>query len=100
VPGLVVEDLAGCTFCPTDGIADPHLVTQGYVAAGRRAGARFELECPVTGIRVDGGAVAAVITPGGETATRMVVNAAGPFAAEIGHMAGLDLPVVPVRRQM
>jgi sarcosine oxidase subunit beta len=100
VPELRTDDLRGATFCPTDGIADPHLVTQGYVAAARRLGATFLFEAPVTGVRVAGGAVRGVITEGGETAAPVIVNAAGPYAAEIGRMAGVEIPVQPVRRQM
>lgn len=100
VPELRTDDLLGCTFCPTDGIADPHLVTQGYVAAARRLGAQFVFDRPVTGIRVEDGAVRGVVTAAGETATAAVVNAAGPHAAEVGRMAGVEIPVVPVRRQV
>jgi sarcosine oxidase, subunit beta len=100
VPELCVDDLLGCTFCPTDGIADPYLVTQGYVAAARRLGAEFVLDTAVTGVKVEGGAVRAVVTAAGETETRHLVNGAGPYAAEIGRLAGVDIPVVPVRRQI
>jgi sarcosine oxidase subunit beta len=100
VPELCVDDLVGCTFCPTDGIADPHLVTQGYVAAARRHGAEFVLDTAVTGVRVEGGRVRGVTTPAGETAAPHLVNAAGPYAAEVGRLAGVEVPVVPVRRQI
>lgn len=100
VPELAVHDLVGCTYCPTDGIADPHLVTQGFVTAARRFGAEFALDTPVSGITVEGDRVRSVTTPGGTTAVGAVVNAAGPFAAEIGGLAGVEVPVVPVRRQM
>ena len=100
VPELCADDLLGCTFCPTDGIADPHLVTQGYVAAARRHGAEFVLDTAVTGVRVEGGAVRGVVTAAGETATRHLVNGAGPYAAEVGRLAGVEVPVVPVRRQI
>ena len=100
VPGLETADLVGCTFCPTDGIADPHLVTQGFVAAARRHGAAFEFARAATGVRVEGGRVRGVLTEAGEIACSTVVNAAGPFAAEVAKWAGIELPVSPVRRQM
>jgi sarcosine oxidase subunit beta len=100
VPGLETADLVGCTFCPTDGIADPHLVTQGFVGAARRHGALFELGRAATGVRVEGGRVRGVLTDAGEIACPVVVNAAGPYAAEVAKWAGLELPVAPVRRQM
>ncbi|HEV8479561.1 MAG TPA: FAD-binding oxidoreductase [Candidatus Eisenbacteria bacterium] len=100
VPGLEIGDLVGCTFCPTDGIADPHLVTQGFVAAARRHGAVFELGRAATGVRVENGRVRGVLTAEGEIAAPVVVNAAGPYAAEVARWAGVELPVAPLRRQM
>ena len=99
-PLLATGDLAGATFCPTDGLADPHGVTAAYCAAAKRLGAGFEFETEVTGVRVTGGRVTGVVTNRGELATGVVINAAGPFAAEIGAMAGVPLPVVPLRRQI
>jgi sarcosine oxidase subunit beta len=100
VPGLEIGDLVGCTFCPTDGIADPHLVTQGFVAAARGHGAQFEFARPATGVVVESGRVRGVRTEAGDISCSTVVNAAGPFAAEVAKWAGLELPVSPVRRQM
>jgi sarcosine oxidase, subunit beta len=94
------DDLLGATFCASDGLADPHGVTAAYFAAARRLGARLELECAVTGIRVEGGRVRGVETARGAIATPVVVNAAGPAAAAVGALAGVEVPVVPVRRQI
>src|ERR1700716_4457254 len=55
VPILNVEDVLGCTFCPTDGIASPADVTSGYAAAARRMGARLKEGVGVTGIDVAAG---------------------------------------------
>jgi len=54
----------------------------------------------VTGIEIEAGRVVAVQTPLGRVTTPMVVNAAGPWAGIVGQMAGVELPIVPVRRQM
>jgi sarcosine oxidase subunit beta len=99
-PLLFTDDLVGGTFCGSDGLADPHAVTAAYFAAAKRRGAVFEFDCEVTGVSVDGGRVRAVSTAQGEIATPVVVNAAGPFAAGVAAMAGFDLPVQPVRRQI
>ncbi len=98
VPELFVDDLLGATFCPTDGLGNPHEVTQAYVAHARELGARFEFARPATGLRLEGGRVAGVTTAAGDIATPLVINAAGPHAAEIARWAGVDLPVEPVRR--
>lgn len=99
-PLLRTEDLLGATFCGTDGLADPHGVTAAYFAAAKRRGAHFEFECRVTGIDVEGGRVAGVVTTGGRIASPIVINAAGPHAAAIGALAGVEVPVEPVRRQI
>ncbi len=99
VPLVNLDGVLGGTFCSRDGLADPNSVTQGFAKAATRLGAQIETETMVTGLQVEGGRVVAVQTDQGEVATRAVVNCAGPWAADIGKMVGLDIPVVPVRRQ-
>ncbi|HEV2415358.1 MAG TPA: FAD-binding oxidoreductase [Candidatus Dormibacteraeota bacterium] len=100
VPVLNVEDVLGCTFCPTDGIASPADVTSGYAAAARRHGARLKEGLEVVGIDVAGGRVQGVRTSAGDVATRVLFNCAGAWSASIGRMAGLEIPVLPYRRQI
>ncbi len=99
VPLVNLDGVLGGTFCSRDGLADPNSVTQGFAKAATRLGAQIETETMVTGLQVEGGRVVAVQTDQGEVATRTVVNCAGPWAADIGRMAGLEIPIVPVRRQ-
>ncbi|MDQ2943497.1 MAG: FAD-binding oxidoreductase, partial [Candidatus Dormibacteraeota bacterium] len=98
VPVLNVDDVLGCTFCPSDGIASPADVTSGYTAAARRHGARLKEGVEVIGIDVASGRVQGVRTSAGDVATRLVVNCAGARSASIGRMAGLEIPVLPYRR--
>ena len=100
VPILNVEDVLGCTFCPSDGIASPADVTSGYAAAARRHGARLHEGVEVMGIDVAGDRVQAVRTSIGEVSTRLVFNCAGAWSSSIGRMAGLEIPVLPYRRQV
>jgi sarcosine oxidase, subunit beta len=100
VPVLNVDDVLGCTFCPTDGIASPADVTMGYASAARRLGARLKERIEVTGIDVASGRVQGVRTSAGDVATRMVINCAGAWAASIGRLAGLEIPVLPYRRHI
>jgi len=99
VPLVNLDGVLGGTFCLRDGLADPNSVTQGFAKGARKNGVQIEMETTVTGIRTERGRVAAVITDRGEIATHTVVNCAGPWAAQIGAMAGLDIPIVPLRRQ-
>jgi len=98
--GLQVEGVVGTTFCARDGIADPNGVTMGFAKAAQAAGARVYRETEVTGIAAQAGRIAAVQTTRGMISTRAVVNAAGPWARSVGRMAGLDVPVLPYRRQI
>jgi sarcosine oxidase subunit beta len=75
-------------------------VVLGYAGAARRLGARLVTGCTVTGVRVEDGEVRAVLTDGGEVRTGTVVCAAGAWSAGVGAMAGVELPVVPLRRQV
>jgi sarcosine oxidase subunit beta len=100
VPVLNVDDVLGCTFCPTDGIASPADVTAGYAAAARRLGARVREGVEVVGVDVTGARVQGVRTSQGPITTRLVFDCAGPWAASIGRMAGLEIPVLPYRRHI
>src|SRR3981081_2064315 len=100
VPVLNVDDVLGCTFCPSDGIASPADVTSGYATAARRHGARLKEGVEVIGIDVASDRVQGVRTSAGDIATRLVVNCAGAWSASIGRMAGLEIPVLPYRRHI
>ncbi len=99
-PYLYLDDLVGGTFCPRDGYADPYSVAMGFAKQARRMGVNIREETEVLDIKVSKGKVRAVVTNQGEIATPVVVNVAGPWAAQVGSMAGLELPVVPYRRQV
>jgi sarcosine oxidase, subunit beta len=100
VPELNVTDVVGGTFCPSDGIAGPNEVTAGYVAAARRCGAQVFESVNVEAIEREGDRVTAVTANRERIATAMVVNCAGPFAATVGEMAGVEVPVRPFRRHI
>jgi sarcosine oxidase subunit beta len=95
-----LDDVLGGTFCEKDGIGDPHVFTHGYANAAKRLGAVFELETEVTDISVEGGKVRGVSTMNGSIGCKVVINAAGPYAAQIGKMVGVELPIEPVKRQI
>jgi sarcosine oxidase subunit beta len=99
-PFINTEDVRGATYCARDGYLGPHEVVQGYAMGARRRGVRIFQKTPVLGVLVEHDRVQGVRTPRGDIATRTVLNAAGPYAAVVGRMAGLDLPVKPLRRQV
>jgi sarcosine oxidase subunit beta len=100
MPSLNVEDVHGGTFCPSDGLAGPNEVTSGYVAAARRQGAQVVDGVGVDAIERDGDAVCAVLAAGTRVSTPLVVNCAGPYAAAVGALASVAVPVKPFRRHL
>lgn len=99
LPLMRLDDVLGGTWNPLDGLADPNGVVQGYISAARRLGAKCLSDMEVQRIRREG-RLFTVGTKSGEVVTPSIVNAAGPWAAQIGSMAGIDIPVFPVRRQI
>jgi sarcosine oxidase subunit beta len=100
VPALNVDDVVLGTYCATDGYADPHSVVQGFAKGARQLGVDIQTGAVVTHIDVSKGAVRAVTSSEGTIHTATVVDAAGPWFAEVAGMAGLELPVRPYRRQI
>lgn len=100
LPMMNFEDALGGLFGPDDGLADNGAVVQGYVSAAARLGVRGLAGVEVTGIETAGGRVRAVVTDKGRIETPLLIDTAGAWAGEIGRMAGLEIPVQPVKRQL
>lgn len=100
LPQLAADDVIAATFHAGDGLADPHGVVNGYIAAARRQGVQIFAGTPATDIDTVNGRITAVHTPKGKITCEQVVNAAGPWSAVVSEMAGVPLPVTPLRRQM
>jgi sarcosine oxidase subunit beta len=99
-PLVETDGVLAAAWSPDDGYCTPESVVLGYAAGARRAGARIVRGCALTGIAVDAGRVTAVETDLGTIRTEAVVCAAGPWSGQIGEMAGVELPVTPLRRQV
>lgn len=92
----VSPDVIGATFRQNDGWLSSHEATQGFA---KGSDALFFLRTQAVDIETDSKGVAGVVTSRGKISTRIIVNAAGPFAGVVGKMAGVELPVETVRRQ-
>ncbi|MDX2675173.1 NAD(P)/FAD-dependent oxidoreductase [Streptomyces sp. NY05-11A] len=99
-PLIRTEELRAAAFSPDDGHCTPEAVVHGYAAAARRCGARILRHTAVTGIERQGAAITAVQTTLGRITTSAVICAAGAWSRAVGAMAGVDLPVQPLRRQI
>lgn len=99
-PYLKVDDLRGGTFCSWEGYAGPYEALSGFAKGARQGGVKIYEGTEVQGVVQDGRKIVGVRTSKGDIAAPRVVNAAGPYAAEVGKMAGVDVPVKPYRRQI
>jgi 4-methylaminobutanoate oxidase (formaldehyde-forming) len=98
-PPLSSAGVLGAAFLPTDGYVDPSQLTFALAEGARRRGAELLTGTRVTGIRVRRGRVAAVETDRGDIETEVVVNAGGMYAGEVGALAGVNVPVVPMAHE-
>jgi sarcosine oxidase subunit beta len=92
--------LLSATVSPLDGHDSPEAVVQGYAAAARAHGASVATACSVTGVDLDGDLIRRVHTEHGAVETDVVVCAAGAWSPEVARMVGVELPVVPVLREV
>ncbi len=99
-PYLKIEDLRGGTFCPWEGYAGPYEALTGFVKGARRGGVKIYENMEAHQILCEGGKVIGVRTSQGDISAPIVVNASGPYAGEVGKMAGIAVPVRPFRRQL
>jgi sarcosine oxidase, subunit beta len=99
LPLMKFEDAICGTFNPKDGTVDPNSVVAGYLSAAQKLGVKALTGAEVTGIRISGDQIEAVETAQGSIQTHMILNAAGPWAGLIGQMAGVEIPIIPLRRQ-
>ena len=98
-PLMSTDGVVGAAWLPTDGYLDPSQLTYALADGARRAGAQILTSTRVTGIDVRDGRVRGVRTERGDVEAEVVVNAAGMFAAEVGRLAGVRVPVVPMSHE-
>ncbi|MGQ9508708.1 MAG: NAD(P)/FAD-dependent oxidoreductase [Thermodesulfobacteriota bacterium] len=100
IPDLYSEDLIGSSFSSQDGYMDPHNTLQGFIRKAKQLGVQY-LYQEVVGILRKGDHLKGVKTKDGTSYfSSIIVNAAGPYAGEVGKMAGIEIPVTPVRRMV
>jgi 4-methylaminobutanoate oxidase (formaldehyde-forming) len=98
-PLMTTEGVLGAVHLPTDGYLDPSQLTYALADGARRGGCQIFTNTRVTGIDVERGRVRRVRTERGDIETELVVNAGGMYAAEIGRMAGVRVPIVPMAHE-
>lgn len=100
LPLMRFDDALAGTFNAKDGTVDPNSVVMGYIGAAQKLGVTALNGVEVVGVTVRGGEVRSVKTNLGEIEARVVLNAAGPWSGLIAQMAGIQIPITPLRRQI
>src|SRR5438477_7678001 len=98
-PPLEAGGVLGAAYLPTDGYVDPSQLTFALAEGARRRGAEIATHTRVTAVRTSRNRVTAVETDRGDVQTELVVNAGGMFAGEIGALAGVVVPIVPMAHE-
>ncbi len=98
-PLMEVGDLVGASWLPTDGQASPSDITQSLARGARMHGATIVENVRVTGFDIEEGRIRRVRTTLGDIACDKVVNCAGQWARQVGAMAGINVPLQPVKHQ-
>jgi glycine cleavage system aminomethyltransferase T/glycine/D-amino acid oxidase-like deaminating enzyme len=98
-PPMTTDGVLGAAFLPTDGYVDPSQLTFALAEGARRRGAEIATGTRVTGIAVERDRVTAVETDRGSIETDVVVDAGGMYAREVGELAGVNVPIVPMAHE-
>ncbi|HWK68688.1 MAG TPA: FAD-dependent oxidoreductase [Rhizobiaceae bacterium] len=98
-PLMDAGDLVGASWLPSDGQASPSDITQSLAKGARMHGTKLFEGVRVTGFEIEGGLIAKVKTDKGDIACDKVVNCAGQWARQLGAMAGVNVPLQPVKHQ-
>jgi 4-methylaminobutanoate oxidase (formaldehyde-forming) len=98
-PPMSTDGVVGAAYLPTDGYIDPSQLTFALAAGARRGGADIHTSTRVTAITTRNGTVTGVVTDQGEIEAEVVVNAGGMFAQELGALAGVNVPIVPMAHE-
>jgi sarcosine oxidase subunit beta len=99
-PQLRADDVVGGSFCSSDGFIDPYSAMNGFIRWAIDHGATLWKNTNVVSFTQDHNGIAKVETTNGSVATRKVINCAGPWAAEVASIVGMELPVQPLRRML
>ena len=96
---MSTETCVGGLWCPTDGYADPSMLTQSLARGARQNGGKIFRDTLVEGFKNDGKRITKVITNQGTIECDTIVNAAGMWARRIGKMAGVNVPLAVIEHQ-
>ena len=91
-----VSSISLALWVPSDGYVQPNSLVNAYIAAAKDLGVNVCTQTPVVDVEITEGAVSGVVTTRGRVSTKILINAAGPWAGALARKSGIELPVVPV----
>ena len=100
LPHCNLGDYIGATYGPNDGTMDPYAVLMGFKAKARSLGAEYITDEAIEICKQDKKVTGVKLASGSELKSEIVLNCAGAWAAEIAGSVGVEIPVVPVKRQV
>ncbi|MSU35070.1 MAG: FAD-binding oxidoreductase [Pedosphaera sp.] len=98
-PSMDFSSAQGILWCPSDGYMTPRSVAASYRYNAARMGVRFATATALETVRLQNGRVTGIHTNRGHAECRYLINAAGANAYHVARLAGLELPIVPVRHE-
>jgi 4-methylaminobutanoate oxidase (formaldehyde-forming) len=98
-PLMDPKNILGAAYLPTDGYLDPSNLAQALAKGARLRGAEINTFTRVTAIESEHGRVSRVVTDKGVIKAEIVVNAGGMYSGQIGRLAGIHVPVIPMQHQ-
>ena len=99
LPMMQLHDVIAGSFNPRDGLVDPNGVVMGYIGAAQRLGVKTYSSMGVTAIHVQSEQVTGIEINGQTVSAPVVVDATGPWSGTTSRLAGVHVPVLPIRRQ-
>ena len=96
LPYMRSDDLLDACYCPTDGHLQPAELVSAYIRVGKSHGVRYQPNCPVEGVMIQGGRAIGVKTSNGPIHAPVIVNAAGPWSYLLADLADTVLPTAAV----
>lgn len=98
-PLIDLDGVVGACIMESDGQVDPSQLAYALASGARKAGVRIFTHTRVVGITSNRGRVTGVETEKGQIDCEIVINCGGMFAAEIGRLLNVRIPIVPMSHQ-
>ncbi|HHV28123.1 NAD(P)/FAD-dependent oxidoreductase [Acetivibrio mesophilus] len=100
LPMMRIDDVIAATYYEYDGLMEPSSLVNAYLSEAEKMGVKIFTGETVIGIDTKDNKIEGIATISGKISTPIVVNAAGPWAGEIGKLVNVNIPIKPVMQQL